>query len=338
MLSRVADNLYWMSRYIERAQHTARLLDATLGLMLDQSPELARERWQRTLHSLGQHKTLDAADWDMHSVAHRLTFDASESTSIFSCVRSARENARQVREEISGEMWECLNRLYLRVRSARPPLSADGTERSESTFTFWRQPHEFFAGVQRSAFEFDGATNATMRHSEGWLFIQAGRGLEQAAKTASLLDANFCRDEANMQTAGNEGSLKWSDLLRSCAALEPYCRAHSPRLVPERIEYFLMLDNEFPRSVRASVRCVDESLADIARCTGKVSSAAPSFDDGASHRRLQRLSGQLRAQLDHSSLEDIIDNGLPEFLKNTQEQFVRIHYGIYAAYIGYMAE
>jgi uncharacterized alpha-E superfamily protein len=337
MLSRVADNLYWMSRYIERAQHTARLLDATLGLMLDQSPKLARERWDRTLRSLDQNKIAATNDLDVHAIAYQLTFDAARAGSIFSCVRSTRENARQVREEISGEMWECLNRLYLRVRSARPPMAADNLLPNESTFVFWRQPHEFFAGVQRSAFEFEGAADSTMRHSEGWLFIEVGRSLEQAAKTVSLLDSYFSLEDFP-NPAENEGSMKWSDLLRSCAALEPYCRVHSPRLVPERIAYFLLLDDEFPRSVRACVRNLDWALDKIARFAGKDVTAPTSYDENSAHRRLRRLSGQMRAQLDHTSLEEIMSRGLPEFLQGLQEQFSRIHYATYAAYIGYMAE
>lgn len=374
MLSRVADNLYWMSRYMERAQHTSRLLDAALGFMLDQSPQLIERRWNRTLRSLHVKEPragedaplLESADLDAYALAHRLAFDANNEVSIFSCVRAARENARQVREEISGEMWECLNRLYLNVRAARPPLepstsppstpppstpgmtqslggmtqslSTRGMMQSMNAGSFWKQPHDFFSNVQRSAFEFEGATDATMRHGEGWLFIQVGRGLEQAAKTASLLNAYFSEGE-NTATQSDEGNLKWTALLKSCAAFEPYCRAYSPRLAPEKIARFLLLDADFPRSVRASIVRVENALREISEITGK--DAPASFTSGSTdgaNVRLSRLAGRLKSQLDYVSLDEVLASGLPPFLSSVQEECLRIHTAIYHVYIGYIAE
>lgn len=358
MLSRVADNLYWMSRYLERAQHTARLLDEALDFMLDQSPQLIDRRWNRTRNSLHvymprsvsepdtskEKALLDEMGLDARTLAHRLAFDATNEISIFSCVRQARENARQVREEISGEMWECLNRLYLNVRAARPPLevASPGECRSPSPLSlrsaaFWEQPHEFFNGVARSAFEFEGATDATMRHGEGWLFIQVGRGLEQAAKTASLLNAYFTEAELEPDGTGiAEGGLKWTALLKSCAAFEPYCRTHSSRLSQEKIAYFLLLDAEFPRSVRAAIERVESALREIAEITGK--DAPPGLSGDGVQRKISRLAGRLKARLDYASLDEIMTAGLPAFLQEVQDECVRIHYAIYHIYIGYMAE
>lgn len=357
---------------MERAQHTARLLDAALGSMLDQSPELIERRWNRTLRSLhvydprakNKAEVLEIANADAYAMAHRLTFDAGNEVSIFSCVRAARENARQVREEISGEMWECLNRLYLRVRDARPPLETSSSDKSTPaktqsmgtmtqslspfsnaggmaqsmgrTQTFWRQPHEFFASVQRSAFEFEGSTDATMRHGEGWLFIQVGRGLEQAAKTASLLNAYFSEKPADEESnVTDEGNLKWTALLKSCAAFEPYCRAHSPRLSSEKIAQFLLLEAEFPRSVHASILRVESALREITEVTGKDSPTCSAPD---ASRNLARIAGRLQSRLEYAALDEVMESGLPPFLHSIQEECVRIHYEIYHAYIGYMAE
>lgn len=363
MLSRVADNLYWMSRYLERAQHTARLLDTALGFMLDQSPLLVEQRWARILRSLHiSNKSSEVLHaFNPYALTHELAFDATNEVSIFSCVRWARENARQVREEISEEMWECLNRLYLRVRAARPPLdtrsstspmaqtvvgisqsmssagmlqSMDAT--AQSTHAFWRQPQAFFSDVQRSAFEFEGATDATMRHGEGWLFIQVGRGLEQAAKTVSLLKTYFDEDAQDKKGAISEGNLKWTALLKSCAAFEPYCRVHSPRLVEERIAEFLLLDAEFPRSVRAAVGRVENSLHAITEITGN--DAPVSTSDENAPLKLLRLAGRLKAMLDCATVAELMNGDMAEFLRETQEDCVRIHNAIYHAYIGYMAE
>ena len=333
MLSRVADNLYWMSRYLERAQHTSRLLDSALTLMLDQSPRLIEPRWQRTMKSL--HLPSPEGEFDSYSLAHQLAFDADNEVSIFSCVREARENARQVREEISGEMWECLNRLYLRVRDTRTSLEGIA---SYEDHTFWRQPHEFFSDVQSKTFQFEGATDATMRHGEGWLFIQVGRGIEQASKTASLLEAYFNEEDMKTVLSTEEGNMKWVALLKSCGAFEPYCRAFSPRLSPERIATFLMLDGEFPRSVRSAVERVETALTGIAEITGKDAPSVFTGTPDGSITRLSRLAGRLKATLDYASTEEIMKSGLPVFLKDVREQCVRIHYALYHVYIGYMAE
>ena len=353
---------------MERAQHTARLIDAALGFMLDQSPQLIERRWQRTLRSLhvheprgaSQRELLDDGNVDAYALAHRLAFDASNELSIFSCVRAARENARQVREEISGEMWECLNRLYLDVREARPALEGSTPGMTQvlggraqtmnsrnalqtldgKTQIFWRQPHEFFSRVQRSAFEFEGATDATMRHEEGWLFIQIGRGLEQAAKTTALLNTYFSEPRSDAEeTAIHEGNLKWTALLKSCAAFEPYCRAYSPSISPNDIAQFLLLDATFPRSVRASALRIETALHSIARATRRdvPPSATNHFGDTAQWK-LTRLAGRLKAQLDYAVFSGVMEDGLSPFLNTIQEECVRIHYAIYHVYIGYMAE
>ena len=177
MLSRVAESLYWMSRYLERAEHTARLIDVHLNSMLDQAGGDESLRWQRLLRSL--RTPLPTGEIDAYSVTRLLTFDEANDSSIVSCIAAARENARQVRERISSEMWEQLNRLFLQVKQT-------------SMEQIWHaEPHKFLNSVKEGIYLFQGITDATMSHSEGWHFIRVGRFLERTTATASLLDTHF---------------------------------------------------------------------------------------------------------------------------------------------------
>ena len=222
MLSRVADSLYWMSRYIERAEHTSRLVDVHLNLMLDQGLENTGEQRRRLLESLNV--TLEEGDPsidDAYAIARWLTFDSRDGTSIVTCILRARENARQVREEISTEMWEQLNRLYLTVRApdARELWSA--------------QPHEFFSEVKESAHLFQGVADATLRHGEAWRFVRIGRSLERSGATSQLLRAHCPILVEENSTATSY--LEWVSLLRSCTSFEAYCKQYTAEIEPTRI-------------------------------------------------------------------------------------------------------
>src|SRR5215213_8344159 len=204
MLSRVADSLYWMSRYLERAEHTARLIEVNLNLMLDQSPASAGRRWGGLLASLHAPPQPDGAN-DAYRITQLMTFDVSNETSIMSCIATARDNLRQVREQISSEMWEHLNRLYLQVKS-------------NSIEDVWNVgPHEFFRSVREGAHLFQGITDSTMSHGDGWQFIQVGRHIERAGATASLLDIYF-QDffDTKSQNVAATSYLDWVGLLKSC--------------------------------------------------------------------------------------------------------------------------
>ncbi|RRR68054.1 MAG: alpha-E domain-containing protein, partial [Candidatus Viridilinea halotolerans] len=178
MLSRVADCLYWMSRYLERTEHTARLLSVGLTQTLGQNPAAAQPRWARILNALHS-PTLLKLEADAYAITENLTFDADNESSLVACIALARENARQVREQISSEMWEHLNRLYLRMCTS-------------SAEEIWQEgPIEFLQSVKEGAHLFQGITDATMSHDEGWYFIQVGRYIERTDATAMLLDTHF---------------------------------------------------------------------------------------------------------------------------------------------------
>jgi uncharacterized alpha-E superfamily protein len=305
MLSRVADSLYWMSRYLERAEHTARLLDVNLNQMLDQTPESSNRRWERLLSSL--RSSLPNGTSDANSITRALTFDPSNKVSILACIAAARENAQQVREQISSEMWQQLNQLYLQVKRT-------------SKNRIWRtQPHRFFQTVKEGAHLFQGITDSTMSHDEGWQFIQLGRAIERTGATALLLDVHY-------SDAESLDYLSWVGLLRSCTAFEAYCKVYTADVKPRHVAEFLLLNAHFPHSIRFSVRVLQNELESLSRAADMHYAA-----------RAERLVGRLRASLDYGQVDEIMSN-MHSYLENIRYQCAEIHTAIYHTYIAYPAD
>jgi len=318
MLSRVADSLYWMSRYIERAEHTTRLLDVNLNLMLDESAHSADRRWQRMLHALGNPKSVVWAG-DPYDLTRSLIFDTGNKASILSCIISARENSRQVREQISTEQWQRLNSLFLQV--TRPELQLAAPANSE-------QPTEFLQQVIEAIHQFQGVTDSTMSHGEGWHFIQVGRYIERATATALLLEAYHADlwSQPEHVPEGNE-YLFMMGLLRSATAFEAYCKVYTADLTPDRILEFLLLDAEFPHSLRFAIDNLQHALESIDNESGK-SRAEP----------LRRLSGRLQAMLSYSSVDEILNGDVVAYLRGIQIECRAIHEAIYNLYIDYSVQ
>ena len=310
MLSRVADSLCWMSRYLERAEHTARVIDVNLGLMLEQAPEVVDLRWPRVIESLGFQTT--PGPMDAYSISKLLTFQASNLSSIVSSIRAARENARQVREQISSEMWEEINRLYLAVQK-RQPVDSEWTAGT----------HEFLSATINGVHQIQGVTDATMTHGEGWHYIELGRYLERASATAALLDVQF--REAPPDAGGLPGVsefVEWVGLLKSCCAFEAYCRHYTADVRPQRIAEFLVLNPEFPRSIHFAAARVQAALRAIAGLTGRTNG------------RSERLAGRLLASLDYGQIDEIMGE-LPSYLQGIVRQAALINSAVHQQYIAY---
>src|SRR5579862_5566126 len=220
MLSRVSESLYWMSRYLERAEHTARVINIQFNLMIERGTESGEDDWARVLRSLGIDLTEDDSG-HAHDVALSLLHDPAHKASITASIMAARENARQVREQISSEMWEQLNRLFHAVRRSGP------TEVWES--------RDFLQSIKDGAHLFQGITDATMTHNEGWQFIQAGRFLERTAEIAILVGVHFREFHRPEHRETDRSYLEWIGLLRSCTAFEAYCKAYTADLIPRRV-------------------------------------------------------------------------------------------------------
>ena len=314
MLSRVADSLYWMSRYLERAEHTARLIDVDFELRLDQSPEAGSGRWLRLLEALQAPRPEDGKI-DATTLTHILTLDKTNSSSIISCVTKARENLRQVREQCSSAMWEQLNRLYLQVNS------------TTSSEAWLLHSYVFFRAVREGAHLFHGVTDSTMSQGEGWQYIQLGRYVERTDAVARLIGAYFSRlPYTSDQAVESEEYLEWVGLLKNCAAFEAYCKKYTAELRPLRVAEFLLLNPEFPHSVRFSVDKVHAALQAIAELTERKA------------EQPVRLAGRLRATLSFSQIDEVMASGASAYVESVRQQCGQAHNAIHQIYFDYPVE
>ncbi len=298
MLSRVADCVFWMSRYIERAENAARFVDVNLNLTLDVGGTVANQ-WDPLIYTTGDQQQF----YERYGMASQknavgmLTFDEQNPNSIISCLKYARENARTVREIIAAPVWEELNKFYLLVKdAARNGQAGDN-------------PFEFFNHVKRSGQLIVGIMEATMSRGEAWHFAQLGRLLERADKTSRILDVKYFILLPSVQDVGTPlDTIQWSALLKSASALEMYRKRHG-RISPEEVIEFLILDAEFPRALRFCLRGAEESLHAI---TG--------MPQGTFRNQAERRLGQLRAELDYAQVSDIVELGLHEFVDSFQRK------------------
>jgi uncharacterized alpha-E superfamily protein len=296
MLSRVAEAIYWSSRYVERAENVARFVDVNFNLQLDTRAS-PRAGWEALVMTTGDQ------DWfaehygapTPENVKRFLTFDRRYPSSIVSAVIAARANARTVREVISREMWEELNTLYLMVTEAarrNAPLEDLAS---------------FFARVKLAGIYYQGVTNTTLSHGEAWHFARLGRQIERADKTSRILDVKYfilLPHIADIGTTTDQAG--WAALLNSASGLQMYRQKYQV-LEPAHVAEFLVLDKNFPRSIQHCVVKAQESLHAI---TG---SPANTFKNSA-----ERRLGQLRANLDYADVQTIMEGGLHEYLDRVQ--------------------
>ena len=315
MLSRVADSLYWMSRYVERAENIARILDVNLQLMLDM-PKLdaagQEALWLPVLRSTGDGND----DFEDHhkaatseAVIEFLTLSPKNPNSILNCLTNARENARHVREQISLEMWEEINRTYLSLKG----LTAKKIARSGA--------YDFYNQIKNASALFQGITDGTMTHGEDWDFIQVGKYLERADMTTRILDAHdeiFINTPAKSHTGG---TLQWSAILRSCSAHDAYRKFYVAQVDPDKVVEFLILNEFFPRSIRSCVQAMDDALR-------RVSGGREAYKNHA-----EKLAGRLVADLNFSALEDIKTVGMHRYMDETQVKLNAIGEAIYQTYL-----
>jgi uncharacterized alpha-E superfamily protein len=313
MLSRVADCLYWMSRYVERAENIARILDVNLQLMLDLPTQQAKQldkNWLSIAACLGDDQTCrkQRSKADCASVTDFLTFDRDNPNSVVSCLCAARENARTVREQISTEMWEQLNRAYLWA-TGRPARTA-----------FERSQYTFFQYVKEISHLFQGITDASMTHGEGWEFIQIGKHLERADKTSRVLDDKF--HLLHVPALGSNDPRQWGAVLRSCSARQAYQKIYVSEVQPAKVSELLLLNEAFPRSVLFCISEVDQALR-------RISGVSP----GRFANQAERLSGRLLSELRYSTIEELVEPGLTRTADLLQTRFNQIGEAIFQTYI-----
>jgi uncharacterized alpha-E superfamily protein len=317
MLSRVANSLYWMARYIERAENTARIVDVNLQLLLDLrnlDEERLAKHWLPIVETTGDeeqffklHKKATA-----QNVTEFLVFQAENPNSIFSSICQARENARMVRDQITIELWEELNRLYWFVRT---PTARQVWQES---------PSEFFQQIKSSSLLIIGLAMATLIHNEGWLFTQAGKFIERADKTSRILDLRHhaLPEKGLPQTVSETDALEWSAILRSCSAWDSYKTLHGAEVNPRLVAEFLLLNEDFPRSVRF---CVGELNSALRRISG--------VPEGKFCNDAEKLAGRLCAELQFMTIDEIFAAGLHGYLDWLQGRLNDIGAALFNAYI-----
>jgi uncharacterized alpha-E superfamily protein len=304
-----------MARYLERAEHTSRLIAVKLESMIEQSTEDAKASWARVAVALATDGVAGDPD-DIFAITQRLAFDRDNPSSLLSSLRMARDNARQVREQLSTEVWEHLNRLYLRLQ----PVTIEST---------WvHQPARVFRESLEELQTLEGVTFSTLRHGEGWHFLELGRYIERAQLVSRLLDIHFGVDAPGYaEPPPPPKYLDWLVLLKFCTAFEPYCKEYTAAIRPERIAEFLLFDPEFPHSVKFAIDRVRDALA-------RVAPGAPPSRRAA----CERLAGRLKAAVDFGQIDELIGGSIDSFLVEITRQCEHIHEAVYAAYIAYGAE
>lgn len=300
MLSRVAESLYWAARNVERAEDLARLIDVTAARSVDRAVD-AESRWRAAYAVAGLEPRQDDEDdhADRAGALERIVFDGDTSHSIAACVRIARRNAIGVRAELTTEIWECINALYLFVeaQSARA-VGPDGVS-------------SFLRAIRESAQAFGGICDATLAHEDTWMFLRIGRYLERAAMTARVL--------RGIET--DAGPHVWQLVLEACCASEPYARARRQSFDPADALGFLALSPSFPRSLRFCVHQIDDALHDLSGApTGTFANAA------------ERTSGRLASSLDYAGSSDLAYEGPVNFAARIGRELEDLGAAITSAY------
>ncbi len=312
MLSRVADSIYWLNRYIERAENVARFLDVNLNLLLDM-PAAMEKQWKPLVATTGDLDFFKKhyGEFTAEQVIQFLVFDRKYPNSILSCLQLARENARSVREVISSEMWEQVNAFHTMVAKANQDLSLSDL-------------NALLTAVKEASHLFAGFMEATMSHNEAWNFGRIGRFLERADKTSRILDVKYYMllpSSADVGTTIDE--IGWMVLLRSTSAYEMYRkRSTQHRITPAGVAEFLILDPEFPRSIRFCLFQVERSLHHI---TGTPL--------GLWRNAVERNVGRVRSELEYFTISEIINNGMHEFLDRLQGQMNIIDRDIFEVFL-----
>ncbi|MBI2811417.1 MAG: alpha-E domain-containing protein [Candidatus Melainabacteria bacterium] len=304
MLSRVAEAMYWMSRYVERAEHIARIVLVNSHMLIDLgelAPDMQEKQWLGVLRILRLDQRAEVQESLLAGKPligqHVSDFMANESNrSLISALTKARENARSIRENISTEMWETLNTLYWSL------LGDDVKQRFEEC------PEEVFHSVIMGSLLFQGVSDQTLPHSQSWQFIQLAKYLERADMICRIVDTNF----DILQSSGDFcetplRNIQWMGVLRSCCSIEAYRRKYIGDMDPLNLAAFLLLDGESPRNVRYSVKAAQEAIAGIA------DSVHPQDLDSA-----ERILGRLCARLEFAEMSELSGDSLKGFLNKIQ--------------------
>lgn len=316
MLSRVANTMYWMNRYIERAENYARFMDVNFNLSLESQPN-AEEQWKPLVVITG--------DWPLYqslyetvnknNVIYFLGFDPQNQNSIYSCITQARENARSIRPEITKEVWEQINAIYFFVK--------DGLEKKR-----WKNndPRMFFKKIKENCQLLYGILDATISRNDGWHFGKIGQLIERADKTSRVMDVKYhILLTAHQEVGGPLDLMQWAALLKSVSAYDMYRKKYG-KLTAINISEFLILDKRFPRSMLCCLIHAEKSLQEITGNTGGFSNEA------------EKQLGKLKSELEFIEIGDVFQSGLHEYLDEFQKRLNAVSLGLYNSFFAAQAQ
>ena len=304
MLSRVADNLYWMSRYIERAEGMARMIQVHQNLALEyaQGDEQFAWFWKPVLQSICAEE-FPAGPNEIKNLVKELVFSSGYENSIYSCISLARENARMVRDQLSEELWLELNNIYLFFRNGE----ADEVYQQGSDLLLDR--------ITRFSLVFQGLADATIPHGEGWRFLSLGKYLERADQTSRMLDTLNLRDKEPTRA-------DLMSVLRCCIALSAFRQQFRGNVSLQNVACFLLFSEDFPRSIRFCIRSIDHSLHAI--------SGVPA---GAFSNEAERLTGSTLAMVNFTDWSQVQAKGLHQTLDELQSTLIEIGQRVFETYV-----
>ena len=311
MLSRVADCLFWLGRYVERAENYARFIDVNYNLSIDLPPEF-REQWPPLIAATGDmefYEELNGNNYNRESVIFFLAYDPRNPSAIISTVRLARENARIVREVIPREIWEVLNELHYYIQDvARERL--------------WEKenPMVHMIHIKKLIQQLNGIGYDNIPRNHGWYFTKMGQHLERADMTSRILDVKYHILLPSLDQVGSPlDYLHWNALLKSVSAFNSYRQVYH-RIEPHKIVEYLILDKEFPRSIFYCLNIVEKCMKDI------------SLSNRGFSNPPEKAIGNLRSKLEFADVNDIFDVGLHEYLDELQISFNKISEAVYHQY------
>jgi uncharacterized alpha-E superfamily protein len=319
MLSRVANLVYWMARYLERAENTARIVDVNAQLVLDlQSRQAADDpkSWEPLVYVTGDEDKffeLYGEAVTERAVIEFMLFDKRNPSSLISCIAFARENARCIRDQLSGDVWETLNTFYLKLKS--------------DDFGRYAQlgSAEYLNRVKTQIQLLFGVADSMIPRTNLWWFFQLGRHLERADNTSRILDVKYYMLLPDVHTVGSAlDMVQWASVLRSCSAFEAFRRSRRGQLNLERVVDYLLRDAVFPRSILFSIAEAEQALAQITAEGSQLDDSPPS-----------RLLRSLRVELEQIDVTTVIADGLHEFLDDVQMKISEIHASIQETFVDY---
>ncbi|WP_404420637.1 alpha-E domain-containing protein [Nibricoccus sp. IMCC34717] len=317
MLSRVANLIYWTARYLERAENTARIADVNAQLVLDlQSRQAADDprSWNPLVYVCGgdeRFRELHGEATTERAVIEFMLFDRRNPSSFLSCIAQARENARCIRDQLAGDVWEELNTVYLKLK--------------DDDYSRYAQvgAAEYLAGLRRRVQMFYSVADSMIPRTRLWWFFELGRFLERADNTSRILDVKYFMLMPDQQQVGSAlDMVQWASVLRSCSAFEAFRQSRRGQLSLERVVDYLVRDKSFPRSIRYSAIGAEEALRQIC-------------DNASEAGESARLLRELLHHVDATISREAISGGLHEYLDDVQQRIGAIHAAIQSTFVNY---